>query len=161
MKKLMILLLITVPLLTACTANVIGKFDDYNEIFSGTIDLDLMGHGIIKVKSTPSNITCKGKGWVTFIPASSYWLGTCKGQRGEAELTCDDGRTVTGDWVCEACTRVRGEGKTNLNENITFFITPSKKRLEKVTEEYKNDTAEKPNIRGKKSSNGSVMEGLF
>ena len=161
MKKIVILLLFVIPLLTGCTANVIGKFDDYNEIFTGTIDLDLQGHGIIKVKSTPSNITCKGKGWVTFIPMSSYLVGTCRGQRGEAELSCDDGRTVTGDWICEACTRINGEGKTNLNENITFFITPSKKKLDKKTEEYRKDTAEKPNLRGPKSPTDSVMEGLF
>lgn len=161
MKKIILMMLIAIPLLTACTANVIGKFDDYNETFSGTIDLDLMGHGIIKVKSTPSNITCKGKGWITFIPISSYLIGTCKGQRGEAELSCDDGRTITGDWVCEGCTRIRGEAKTNLNENITFYITPRKKRLEKLTEEYKNDTAEKPNLGGKSSPGSSIMEGLF
>jgi len=163
MKKILFMLFIIciIPLLTGCTANVVGKFDDYNEIFTGTIDLDMQGHGIIKVKSTPSNITCKGKGWVTFIPMSSYLIGTCKGQRGEAELTCDDGRKVSGDWICEACTRVKGEAKTNLNENVTFYITPSKKRLNKMTKEYKNDTAEKPNLRGKNSTNGSVMEGLF
>ena len=161
MKRLIFLLLIITPLVSGCTANVTGKFDDYNEVFSGTIDLDLNGHGIIKVKTSPNNITCKGKGWITFIPASSYFLGTCKGQRGEAELKCDDGRTVSGDWVCEACTRINGEGKTNYNENITFYITTSKKRLSKKVEEYKNDTKGKPNLNNSKSSNSRILEDLF
>ena len=157
-KSLLILLLI--PLLSGCTANVVGKFDDYNEIFSGTIDLDMNGHGIIKVKSTPSDITCKGKGWVTFIPMSSYLLGTCKGQKGEAELTCDDGRKVSGDWTCLSCTKINGEGKTNLNENITFYITPSKKGASKKLDEYKMDTSNNPDIRGKRIKS-NIMEDLF
>ena len=163
MKKIMFTLLIIgmIPLLTGCTANVVGKFDDYNEIFTGIIDLDMQGHGIIKVKSTPSNITCKGKGWITFVPMSSYLIGTCKGQRGEAELTCDDGRIVSGDWICEACTRIKGEGKTNLNENITFFITSNNKKSDRKLQEYKTDTAEKPYLKGVNPSSGSIMEDLF
>ena len=162
MKKFLIITLsiIIVPLLTGCTANVIGKFDDFNEVFSGTIDLDMNGHGIIKVKSTPNNIVCKGKGWLTFIPASSYWLGTCKGQRGEAQLSCDDGRTINGEWVCEACTRIKGEGKSNLNESVTFYITPNKKKTDKKIEEYKTDSEGKPSLNNN-NLKPNIMEGLF
>ena len=122
-KKFSILLLICCSvLLSACTANVTGKFDDYNEVFKGKIYLDMQGHGRIQVTTSPSNITCNGRGWITYIPASSYILGTCKGQQGMAEMSCSDGRNITGEWTCEACTRIRGTAKSNNNESW-FFIS--------------------------------------
>ncbi|MBQ3642694.1 hypothetical protein II906_12335 [bacterium] len=160
-KKIFALfLLLLIPVLTGCTANVVGKFDEYNEIFTGTIDLDMQGHGIIKVKSEPNNITCKGKGWITFVPISSYFTGRCKGQRGEAALNCDDGRTISADWVCEACTRIKGDGDTNLKENVSFYIVKSRKKFEKILDQYKENVKNNPNLNGGNSQNG-IMEGLF
>ena len=145
------------PFLTGCTANVVGKFNDYNEIFLGTIDLDLKGHGIIQVKTEPNNISCKGNGWLTYIPHSS----TCKGQQGKAELICDDGRTFDGNWICEACTRINGEGKTNYNEKITFYIATNKKKIMKKEEEYRKDVAYKPSLSNQKIFNVKNLEDLF
>ena len=159
-KSLLILLLI--PLLSGCTANIVGKFDNYNEIFSGTTDIDVMtGEGTVYVKSTPSNITCEGDRWITYIPMSSYLLGTCKGQKGKIELSCNDGRTIQGDFVCESCTSVRGKGNTNLNEGITFYATMSKKKYDKKVDEYKNSMEKGPDIKGNSFSDGSTLEDLF
>jgi len=146
MKKIFILILFFVLITTGCTANVVGKFDDYNEIFQGTIDLDLQGHGIIKVQTTPGGITCSGTGWVTFIPLSSYLIGTCKGQKGLAKIECTDGRVINGEWTCEACTRINGTAITNRNENITFFITPKKASANKTTQKYISEIKEKPSL---------------
>ncbi len=164
MKKIMFTLLILgmIPLLTGCTANVVGKFDNYDEIFTGTLDIDVMsGQGIMKIKSTPNNITCKGTRWITYIPLTSYLLGMCKGQKGEIELSCDDGRIIKGDWVCESCTRTSGEGKTNLNENITFYTTMSSKGQDKKLEEYRSSATKNPDLKGKNYSNGNILEDLF
>ena len=146
MKRFLVFLMLITTIATGCTANVVGKFDDYNEVFQGTIDLDLQGHGIIKAKTIPNNITCSGTGWVTFIPLSSYLLGTCKGQQGLAEIKCNDGRVINGEWVCEACTRVKGTGVTNYNENITFYITPKKSTANKITQQYISEIKEKPSL---------------
>ena len=138
------LLALLIPLLTGCTANVVGKFDNYNEVFNGTIDLDMQGHGKIKVTSYPNNMTCTGNGWITFIPATSYLFGTCRGQKGEAQLTCNDGRVIEGEWTCKSCTRIFGTAMSNKNETVTFFITPKKKQASKLLEEYKQDVSTKP-----------------
>lgn len=160
MKKIcnFILLLLLVPLLTGCSANVVGKFDNFNETFKGTIDLDMQGNGIIKVKSAPSNIICKGKGWITFIPISSRLLGTCKGQQGEAQLKCNDGRIITGEWKCQSCTKISGTAESNKNESITFFITPKNKRAEEILDNYKTEISSKPGLDGKEKD---IMESLF
>lgn len=163
MKKrilIFIFAVILVPLLSGCTAHVVGKFDDYNETFKETIDLDMQGHGIINVKSTPSNLTCKGKGWITFIPISSYILGTCKGQKGEAEIKCSDGRVINGEWTCKSCTRIYGTGVSNKNENITFYITPKIKNSIKILNNYAEDIKNKPKLYNKKVD-VNLIESLF
>lgn len=146
MKKslLILLLLIVIPFLTGCTASVVGKFDNYNEIFNGTIDLDMQGHGKINVTSYPNNLACNGKGWITYIPATSYIFGTCKGQKGEAILTCDDGRVIQGEWTCKSCTRIFGTAMSNKNEAISFFITPKKKQANELLDKYKQEVSDKP-----------------
>ena len=157
--KLLFLFMI-IPLLTGCTANVVGKFNDYNETFKGTIDLDMQGHGIISVKSSPSNLTCRGKGWITFIPISSYFLGTCKGQKGEAKITCNDGRVIDGEWTCKSCTRIYGTGISNKNENITFFITPKNKQSLNILNEYSKEIQNKPYLYSKRT-NINAIDSLF
>ena len=148
-----------IPFLTACTANVVGKFDDFNETFKGTIDLDMQGHGIINVKSSPSNISCKGKGWITFIPISSYLLGTCRGQKGEAQISCNDGRTIEGEWTCKSCTRIYGTGISNKNENITFYITPKAKSSSKILQSYLEEIKNKPSLLNR--TNVNSIDKLF
>lgn len=163
MKKIFLiigLIIAMVPFLSGCTAHVVGKFDDYNETFKGTIDLDMQGHGIINVKSTPSNLTCKGKGWITFVPISSYIFGTCKGQKGEAEIKCSDGRIINGEWTCKSCTSIYGTGISNKNENITFYITPKTKSSMKILNNYSEDIKNKPNLYQKRI-NANSIESLF
>ncbi len=160
MKKIFnfALLVSAALMLTGCSANVVGKFDNFNETFKGTIDLDMQGNGIIKVKSSPSGITCKGKGWITFIPISSRLLGTCKGQQGEAKLKCNDGRIITGEWKCQSCTRISGTAESNKGEDITFFITPKSKKAEEMLENYKTEVSSKQGLNGEEKD---IMETLF
>lgn len=146
MKKIILILVIAliVPVLSACTAQVAGKYDDYNEMFSGTIDLDMQGNGYIEVVSEPSGIECKGKGWLTHIPASSFFTGRCKGQQGQAKLRCSDGRVINGEWTCKSCTTIYGSAISSKEENVTFYITPKKKKIEKIKQQYKMDIENNP-----------------
>lgn len=161
MKRVLTVLLFFTIFTTGCTANLVGKFDDFNEVFQGTIDLDMQGHGIINAKTAPSNISCSGKGWIEFIPLSSYLLGTCKGQKGAAEIKCGDGRIINGEWTCEACTRIYGTGITNYNEKITFYITPKKTSANKFLQKYISEIKEKPSLHGSSKPNGTYNNDLF
>ena len=86
----------------------IGSFDDYNEVFIGDVDHNLLaGSAYIVAETKHSKIKCEGQSYVTYIPPFS--LG-CAGQRGKAPLRCTDGRKLTVDWIAKSCTTGIGEG---------------------------------------------------
>ena len=144
-KTILVLFLIIVPILvTGCKANVVGKYDDYNEIFTGVIDLDLQGSGYIEVTSEPSKIKCKGYGELTYVPFLSQMTGMCKGQRGIVELRCSDGRNVSGEWVCKKFVEIEGNARTDNNELITFYIEKSKRKAQAKKEQYIKETTNNP-----------------
>lgn len=145
MKKFfcVIFLLILPVFVSGCRANVVGKYNDYNEIFAGTIDLDLLGNGFIDVVTYPSNVSCKGKGTLTYMSPQGS-LGMCKGQAGDAEIKCSDGRVITGEWECQKWVRITGTATTNTDEDITFYIEKSNKKSELMKEKYLADVKQKP-----------------
>ena len=149
MKKLFlsIILLLCIPILSGCTAQVAGKYNDYNETFSGTINLNMQGDGYLIVHTSPSEVKCKGKGWINYIPWYSYFTGVCRGQKGDAKIKCDDGRIIEGEWTCKSCTTIYGTATTNRGEDITFYITPRKKKIEPIMQQYIKDVENKPNLR--------------
>jgi S1-C subfamily serine protease len=111
-KKLLKLLSVTLLLGTLFGCSVkykaIGSFDDYNEVFVGTVDHNLLaGSAQIIAETKNSKIKCEGQSYVTYIPP--FAMG-CAGQRGKAPLRCSDGRRVTIDWVAKSCTTGFGEG---------------------------------------------------
>ncbi len=67
-----------VAVLASCTAKypVVGAFDQYNEVFLGEVNANLLaGTSFIEVKAKNSGIKCTGASKVTFIPASNYIAG--------------------------------------------------------------------------------------
>ena len=117
MKKTVLFLIL---FLNGCVSyNVVGKFDNYDEVFLGDVDHNLLiGVGDIKAKAEKSGIICEGQSSVTYIPPFS--LG-CKGQRGIAPLLCSDGRTINVNWIATSCTT--GYGTGNDQDNTTFSFT--------------------------------------
>lgn len=105
-----IFLSLATVLLAGCSVKykAIGSFDDYNEVFIGDVDHNLLtGSAYIVAETKNSKIKCEGQSYVTYIPPFS--LG-CAGQRGKAPLRCTDGRRLTIDWVAKSCTTGIGEG---------------------------------------------------
>lgn len=104
--------------IAACTAKypVVGSFDDFNEVFLGSVDHNLStGRAFIQVEAEKAGFKCTGNSRVVHIPASNRIAGAflipyCKGQRGEAVLTCNDGRRIDADWTAETCTTGYGSG---------------------------------------------------
>jgi S1-C subfamily serine protease len=105
---------VVVPLmLSACAVKypVVGSFNNYNEVFKGTVDTNLLtGGGYITVEGQVTKIRCSGRATVSYIPPISYIVPTCNGQRGRAFLTCDDGRKIDADWEATSCTTGFGSG---------------------------------------------------
>ena len=63
---------------SGCSATypVVGSFDDYNEVFLGTVNANLMnGTSFIDVRARNSGAQCKGGSRVLHIPASNYIAG--------------------------------------------------------------------------------------
>ena len=120
MIKNLFILLIIFNFYGCVSYNVVGKFENYDEVFIGTVDHNLLaGVGDITATGEKSGVTCTGLSTVTYIPAFS--IG-CKGQRGEAPLQCSDGRTLTVDWIATSCTTGYGSGfdKDGIKFSFTF-----------------------------------------
>jgi S1-C subfamily serine protease len=106
----LVLLMALLGLIAACSVKykVVGSFDNYNEVFIGEVDHNLLaGRGHIIAEGKNSKIRCEGDSFVTYIPPS---LG-CAGQRGKAPMICSDGRRLDVDWVATSCTQGHGLGK--------------------------------------------------
>src|SRR3546814_11035734 len=104
-------------LAAACTASypVVGAFDDYDEVFIGTVDHDLIrGRAFIEVEAENSGMVCKGGSRVVHVPASNRIAATflipyCQGQKGVALLACDDGRRSAATWTADTATPGTGD----------------------------------------------------
>ncbi len=108
--------------ITGCSVKykVVGAFDDYNEVFVGNVDHNLLaGTGHIKAVGQKTKISCTGDSYVTYIPPFS--LG-CAGQRGKAPMRCSDGRRLDVEWVATSCTTGHGEGKDQNGATFRFFF---------------------------------------
>lgn len=111
-----------------CTATypVVGSFDDYNEVFLGKVNANLMnGTSSIDVQAKNSGAQCKGGSRVLHIPASNYTAGAflipyCGGQTGFAELSCNDGRSVSATWTADSCTSGYGVGHDQRGARFQF-----------------------------------------
>lgn len=101
---------------------VVGAFDDYNEIFVGDVQHNLLvGRAHIVAKGEVTGLVCEGDSHVTSINLSS----NCRGQRGVAELSCSDGRKVKGDWEAESCTSGYGLGEDDRGNTFVFAFGAS------------------------------------
>ncbi|MDP6109939.1 MAG: hypothetical protein QGF71_07670 [Rhodospirillales bacterium] len=77
-------------------------------------------------------MTCKGKSYVTYLPPFS--MG-CAGQRGKADLTCDDGRVIDANWKAHSCTTGIGKGADQKEGSFTFMFGLNKEAAEKYVRE--------------------------
>lgn len=136
--------LLLLPLfVSGCRANFVGKYNDYNEIFTGTLDIDMYGGGTVDIVTYPSNVVCKGEGKTTYFPPLSL-IGVCSGTTGVAEINCNDGRIFNVDWKCQKWVRITGTATTNTDEKLTFYAEKSKRKYNSMKEKYITDVEKKP-----------------
>jgi S1-C subfamily serine protease len=124
MNKKTVFVLVWIALsLCACSVkySVVGRFDDFNEVFRGTIDANLItGGGRIHAVGEVTKGSCSGYAKVTYIPPISYLIPTCKGQQGTASLNCTDGRIINAKWEATSCTTGFGVGTDQKGNTFRF-----------------------------------------
>ncbi len=98
---------------------VVGKFDNYNEMFKGTVYHNAMtGTARIEGELVESHIKGEGFSRVVYVPAFS----TGGGQEGIAEINFDDGRTVSATWHSITLTTGFGRGADQQGHRFRFVF---------------------------------------
>lgn len=132
--------------LSACTANyeMAGKFDNANEVFRGQVKHNIAaGRSQIKARGEVTGLTCEGIGYVTYVPPLS--IG-CAGQRGKADLTCDDGRIIDADWQADSCTTGTGRGSDNFGNKFRYAFGLNAEEATEYVHAALPGTAQKPRL---------------
>lgn len=114
-----IIILLALTALQGCSYKypVVGAFDGFNEVFIGTVNQNSAnGTAYIEVESKNSGVKGRGSSRVTYIPAFSMGGN----QRGEADLTFDDGRNVKAHWTSKSLTSGFGSGHDQFGNSFQF-----------------------------------------
>lgn len=142
--------LLAFVLLAACSTTypVVGRFDDHNEVFLGTVHADMRGNAYIQAK-TKSGVTCSGNSRMLHKPVSNILVQAvgipyCAGQRGDAYLRCSNGRVIAADWVGETCTSGTGTGYDTDGNRFQFVFGMSEAEAQARFEQNAKDVADKP-----------------
>lgn len=139
-------LLIALLIVGSCTAKykVVGGFDDYNEVFVGDVDHNLLtGTGRIVAVGKNSSIRCEGDSMVTYIPPLA--IG-CAGQRGKAPMRCSDGRRIDVDWIATSCTSGHGEGVDNRGATFKFVFGLNEESAQREFTKLAQTVSDKPEL---------------
>jgi hypothetical protein len=148
-------LLFILILLSGCSANLVGKLDDYNEIVTGNIKTNLLSAAIVDVKFEKQGTACTGISRVYYYPVSSivaqiFFIPRCTGQKGYVILDCSDKTSfrtqfeVTGPF----CGQYEGKGFDAHGRNFTYYINLKDNKVEKILEQYRKDVENKPAVPG-------------
>jgi S1-C subfamily serine protease len=119
MLKTTLLFSLAITMLAGCSVKykAVGAFDNFNEVFIGEVDHNLMGGGAtFFVETKNANIKCDGIAYrPDYIPPMSL---TCAGQRGRGRVSCSDGRRMNIEWFATSCSTGYGEGADK--DGVTF-----------------------------------------
>lgn len=146
MKKIFYFMLFAIlPLIVSgCTSNIIAKYDNYNETFSGKSYYDpLYARAVIEVKSNKTGALCIGKSIIYVPPMWTF------------DLTCSDGRAITGKLMGG---QTEGKAFTNRNETITFSVAKKQSTIEKAQTKYKTEIKNNPMLDNTKEHIKVIMQ---
>lgn len=127
--------------LTGCVSyKAVGKFENYNEVFVGNVNANLMtGGGKFDITAVNSNVNCNG---VASPPDKIPFNLDCSGQEGNGNGLCSDGKIVNMRWYATSCTRGYGKGSTTdgISFNFAFGLTQEEamNTLDKLADEVKS-----------------------
>jgi S1-C subfamily serine protease len=132
---------------TGCTVTykAVATFDNFNEVLLGTVNANLMtGGGEFQIEGKNTKIRCKGRSNPPhYIPPFSL---SCRGQRGDGEAKCSDGRRIRFDWTADSCTTGHGVGQDSEGNTFYFTFGMTEEESKKFVEEELQFVKNKPNL---------------
>jgi len=145
-KHLAVVLFSCVALiLGGCTYKypVVGAFNDHNEIFLGTVHHNSAnGTAYIEVESEKTGVKGRGNSRTTYVPV----LSMGGGQRGEADLSFDDGRNVKAFWTSKTLTTGYGSGHDQFGNSFQFTFGMSEEEAAEYLETLRLEKAQLPDL---------------
>lgn len=148
MKKINLLLILVLfsALCTGCSEHIVIKYNDYNELLTGTITGNNPKDALIKLKFNSSGIICSGKSKITNKTKANYILPTYHGLEGNVILKCDDGKSKYLEWkiLNLGLSNFRGTGEDAYKNKLSFYFDENEKKVNDKFEQFKKDVAAKP-----------------
>ena len=143
------LFFLSIVFLTNCSVKykVVGKYEDFNEVFIGTVDSNLMtGTSTINVESNPSKRKCFGNSRVTYIPPISFIIPICAGQKGVATLQCSITGRVNAEFTAKTCKSGFGTGYDDKGRLFAFTFGLNEKDAEIEIDRLMSEVKDKPDL---------------
>lgn len=142
--KLMTITIILIFLTGCVSYKAVGKFENYNEVFVGNVNANLMtGGGKFDITAVNSNINCSG---VALPPDKRPLSGMidCSGQEGNASGTCSDGRSLSMRYyAANSCIRGYGKGSTADGIGFQFAFGMSQEEALSILDTLANEVKDK------------------
>lgn len=146
-RVIILIVAMIIPLHTnAIEYPVVGKFENFNEVFIGIVNTNLNGKGKIWIKGDNSGVVCQGNSEVTYYPFISFLLPVCEGQKGKATLKCGDGRSVYANWTAKSCTTGYGYGRDSGGAKFQFAFGMSQAEAAQKLSLFRQQVASKPDL---------------
>jgi hypothetical protein len=125
------------------TYPAVGSFGEYNELYKGTVTVNLFTlSSNINIEGVSSKTEGKGSSWVTFISPS---VG-CEGTKGGVLLKFSDGRIVNAEFTCLSCASGWGSGKDQGGNTFTFTFGMSDEEAEQFLEKTQQVIADRSSM---------------
>lgn len=117
-------------MLTGCSSNIVAKYDNYNEMFTGKTYYDSLTYrATIDVVSNKNGSRCIGNANMYMYPMWQF------------KLICSDGRMITGTLESGSA---EGHAFTNRNEMLTFSVAKKQSSIEEAKSRYTTQIQNKP-----------------
>ncbi len=129
---------------SGCTSNIVAKYDNYNETFSGKTYYDSLAYrATIDVISDRNQARCIGNAKMYTYPIWQF------------DLVCSDGRSVTGLLTSG---KTEGTAFTNRNEKITFTIAKKQNTIARAESKYQSEVKNAPMLDNSKEHIKVIMQ---
>lgn len=132
-KTIYFMLFAALPLIVSgCSSNVVAKYDNYNETFTGKTFYDSLTYrATIDVTSDKNNARCLGNAKMYMYPIWQF------------KLVCSDGRMIVGTLQSG---QKEGQAFTNRNETITFSVAKKQSTINGTRKIYNGAIINKPSL---------------
>ncbi len=139
---------------------VVLWFEEFNEVLQGTAlqggtfraDLDMRGR--------VGKMRCVGESRIRIVPPTADPPHRCDGMRGEARLTCSDGRQLAFEWENEETCRIGyGRGADAEGHRFRLIYGGDRERAKMVVREALSDLNGKPRLPGVGEKSGGMSTG--